>query len=117
MSKIITVIILINLLIHPLFAGEIKTKEDFDPPPPVESPIISFIPDSFNPVIGLAVSLTAAVSGMTLLTVNMHIIAVNALDNPGSVDVHKRIILTGISLIGTTVSLIITELFINRLLF
>jgi hypothetical protein len=107
--------IIIFTVFSPVFTEEVKTKADFIPKEAIEKPLIDYIPDNFNPRIGLGISSAAALSGITLLIINSYNTANYALTDPGGISLQQGIILSGTYLISISISMIFIDFFLDKL--
>jgi len=108
--------IIIYSVISPIFAQEVKTKADFIPPETIEKPLTNFIPNNFDPRIGLGISSTAALTGITLFILNTYKVSNSAFTSPGSLALQQGLVLTGTYYIGTAISLIFIDFFLQKVI-
>jgi len=115
MKKVLFPLLMSILLLSPLSGEELKTRDDFAPAPPAEQPLTGLFPMETNPQTGLIVSSAAAVCGLTLAAAAGYSTLGRAADDPGSQDLQTGLPLLGLSLVGTAVSTVLIEYFIDRI--
>jgi len=103
------------LMTHVLPAEERKTKSDFIPPPPPERALTETFPRGLSPKTGLWISSAGVLTGLTLSLVTTHNTFNRALDDPGSRNVQRGVVLTGACLIGTAVCMVLTDFFLEEI--
>ncbi len=98
----------------PLSAEEGRDKFDFDPPPPTERPLTSYLPEDLTDRTGLIVSGTGVAAGITLSLITAGAAVTHGLTGDPDGSFQRDLALTGACLISTAVFTVFTDSFLDR---
>ncbi len=117
MKNFILIFVILTSVIGLLSGQEVKTKNDFVPPQPPEMPLVEFFPSDSDPRIGFILSSAAVITGVSLTYLSVNSTLEKLLEDPGSERVPRGVILTGASFIGAALFAVLTDFFLDQILY
>ena len=111
LSLILPALILISA---PLTADEKRDKYDFDPPPPEEKPLSSYLPEASDRQTELFVSGLGVAGGLSLSLIAAGSAVSSGFENPSNGELQRDLALTGFGLIGTAVFAVFFDYYLEQ---
>ena len=109
-------LVLLGLLLFStaLNADERRNKYDFDPPPPEEAPLSSYLPKDSDGRTELFLSGLGTVCGISFSLIAAGAAVNSGLEDPSAGEFQRDLALTGFCLIGTAVFTVFTDYYLDQ---
>lgn len=114
-AKLIASLLLCFLLLIPIYSESDKTEEDYSPAPLRERPLLNELPPLEKPEIGLAVSSSLALTGLGFTLANAYLSVEEGIEDTGSAEFQKRLFKTGSFMIGTAITTVLIDYFLDEM--